>query len=119
MDVSAGVVRVPYLHVSVSNRASTAVEDLAAQISNRADSRRDGAVDHQKVVVCIQRQRDRIIGTLGLLRRGYQSLRECARHSHESARNTCGAKLREKCSAVRYVFHAVDWTDVESFRSFD
>src|SRR5256885_8016345 len=66
MNISARIVRMPDLEMRIADRVAAAVEHSTAQVSDRANCGSDGAVDHQQVIVRVQRQRDRIIGAFGL-----------------------------------------------------
>src|SRR5207249_1928643 len=115
MNVGSIVVRMPDLDMRISNRAATAIENSSAQISDSTDGGRDVAVNNKKIVIRIQRQRDRIIRTLRLLRSSHQSLSKSPGYSEESSRKAGCAKMREETSAIRFMCHARSWTRAASF----
>ena len=63
MDVGAVVVGLPDLHHRAAHRVSAGIEHAARDPHDLAHGRRDGVVDHEQVVVLVERQAVRIVGS--------------------------------------------------------
>src|SRR3954467_14980435 len=94
MQIRAIVVALPNLDPRIFHRVATGVEYLAAKVRNLSDSRRQTIVDHDQVIVGIERQLVRIKRPFGLSRRFQQLLRKRAGDKPGGRANGDSAKKR-------------------------
>ena len=76
MNVGPGIVRVPDLHISVAHRFPTRTQNAAADIRDLTYCRREVAIDHQQIVVRVQRQSGWVVRAFRLLGSEGELLRE-------------------------------------------
>src|SRR5262245_44402325 len=111
MNVRTSVVRVPNLDVRIADGTAAAVQNRSAEIENGSNGGSDAAVDDKQIVVCVQRQRRRIVRTFRLFRRRHEGLRESSRNLEERSSNAGSAEPRNKLASIRSCnVHDVDWT---------
>ena len=96
MDVGARVVRVPDFHVGVADRVAARIQNAAADIRDLTHGRSQVAVDHHQIVIRVQRERGRVVGTLGLVRRRNELLCEQSGNIQEQAADTRSGRCFEE-----------------------
>src|SRR5262245_38408572 len=101
MEVGAVLVNLPNLNQRASYRLSARVQYPSAEVGDLAHGGSQGIVDHNQVIIGVERELVWIEGPLGLSRSLYKLRGKCSRHS--KSRCPKGQSRQEIAAAVQQV----------------
>src|SRR5687767_10544251 len=100
MNVGAGIVGLPDLHSRVAHRIAGKREHTSANFQNLADRGCNAVVDDQEVVVMVERQLSRIIGTFRLRGCAHELLSKRAADAEERSGSAANGDPFQKLTSV-------------------